>query len=220
MARSSAPKKAQEPWSRFERRVALELLSQDFSYDAAVKALERQSLVYGISDQPPYIDAARAPGPSMSCSSALLESIRSVLCRFERLPEDFSELSSEVGRVRPLAENSSFDPDGEFQKEHQPISTKRGASGFKFSRTHEKKASPRGRHELDPRVFSSLDIARLTSRDDSSIRRLAIEASEKFFFPAPLKNISKVYLVGKGLRQGGRKCGWEFQLELGYFANH
>lgn len=79
---------------------------------------------------------------------------------------------------------------------------------------------PEATLSLEPRIYTSKEIADLYHLHESAIRRQAQQAWEKQDVPAPLKGIPEVYVVRKGSEQGGRKCGWAFQLKAGHQHIH
>jgi len=65
--------------------------------------------------------------------------------------------------------------------------------------------------ELEPRIYTSKELAEQMSYDDATIRRKAADSWQEGAVPQPLKGSQNWYVVGRGNSQGGRRCGWKFQ---------
>jgi hypothetical protein len=67
--------------------------------------------------------------------------------------------------------------------------------------------------ELDPRIYTSLDLSKILNYNDSTIRRQAETAWTKAggLEPCPLKRGSNWYVVEAAEDGGGQKRGWKFQ---------
>jgi hypothetical protein len=67
--------------------------------------------------------------------------------------------------------------------------------------------------ELDPRIYTSLELSKILNYNDSTIRRQAETAWTKAgcLEPCPLKRGSNWYVVEAAEDGGGQKRGWKFQ---------
>ena len=65
--------------------------------------------------------------------------------------------------------------------------------------------------DLEPRIYTSKELAKQLSYDDATIRRKAADSWQEGAVPQPLKGSQNWYVVGRGNSQGGRRCGWKFQ---------
>lgn len=65
--------------------------------------------------------------------------------------------------------------------------------------------------ELEPRIYTSKEVAKALNYNEASIRKLAGAAWKDGGEPKVLRKGSEWYVVGRGSSDGGRKCGWQFQ---------
>jgi hypothetical protein len=72
---------------------------------------------------------------------------------------------------------------------------------------------PRPAVELDPRIYTSLELSRILNYNDSTIRRQAETAWRRAggIGPCPLRRGSNWYVVEAAEDGGGQKRGWKFQ---------
>jgi hypothetical protein len=65
--------------------------------------------------------------------------------------------------------------------------------------------------DLEPREYTSKELAEQLSYGDATIRRKAADSWQEGAGPQPLKGSQDWYVVGRGNSEGGRRCGWKFQ---------
>ena len=96
------------------------------------------------------------------------------------------------------------------QANPQPKSTpSRAQAKYKGARP---KSLPFTHINLAPRVYTSQEVAKIVSSDESTIRRKASFAWDAADGrPQPLPGEPRWYVTGQGNVNGGRRCGWRFQ---------
>jgi hypothetical protein len=65
--------------------------------------------------------------------------------------------------------------------------------------------------DLEPRIYTSKELAEYLSYDEATIRRKAAASWQEGAGAQPLKGIPDWYVVERGNNNGGRRCGWKFQ---------
>jgi hypothetical protein len=100
-----------------------------------------------------------------------------------------------------------------FLRHQQGLSTQPGfdrllSSGLLIAKANHRCAQP----ELEPRIYTSNELAIIMNYDEGTIRRKAKAAWSRGALPQPLDKDLTWYVVGTpNDSSGGRKCGWKFQ---------
>lgn len=81
------------------------------------------------------------------------------------------------------------------------------SSGLLIPKPSHLQAAP----ELEPRIYTSTELAKELNYNEASIRRKAKAAWIEGGGPQPLGRGSNLYVVGRSCPGGGRKCGWKYQ---------